>query len=92
MPRHAFLFICVQTFILTFLGEWGDRSQIATIALGAAHVRAPCQISTQHTNLKDVQNVYIVTIGTIIGHALCTGVAVLGGRWLSTKISIKHGT
>ncbi|KAF8760982.1 hypothetical protein RHS01_00245 [Rhizoctonia solani] len=53
--------IFVQTFILTFLGEWGDRSQIATIALGAAH------------------NVYIITIGTIAGHALCTGVAVLGG-------------
>ncbi|QRV76930.1 GDT1-like protein [Ceratobasidium sp. AG-Ba] len=66
--------VFVQTFILTFLGEWGDRSQIATIALGAAH------------------NVYIVTIGTIIGHALCTGIAVLGGRWLSTKISIKHVT
>ncbi len=31
--------VFVQAFVLTFLGEWGDRSQIATIALGAAHVR-----------------------------------------------------
>jgi Ca2+/H+ antiporter, TMEM165/GDT1 family len=30
--------VFVQSFILTFLGEWGDRSQIATIALAAAHV------------------------------------------------------
>lgn len=30
--------VFVQAFILTFLGEWGDRSQIATIALAAAHV------------------------------------------------------
>jgi putative Ca2+/H+ antiporter (TMEM165/GDT1 family) len=33
--------VFVQAFVLTFLGEWGDRSQIATIALGAAHVRLP---------------------------------------------------
>ena len=33
--------VFVQAFVLTFLGEWGDRSQIATIALGAAHVRPP---------------------------------------------------
>jgi len=32
--------VFVQAFVLTFLGEWGDRSQIATIALGATHVRA----------------------------------------------------
>ena len=38
--------VFVKEFVLTFLGEWGDRSQIATIALGAAHVRfcfaSPC--------------------------------------------------
>jgi len=72
----AFLFgpVFVQAFILTFLGEWGDRSQIATIALAAAH------------------NLYVVAFGTIVGHALCTAVAVTGGRYLSTKISVKHVT
>ena len=32
--------VFVQAFVLTFIGEWGDRSQIATIALAAAHVRS----------------------------------------------------
>ncbi|GJE89277.1 TMEM165/GDT1 family protein [Phanerochaete sordida] len=63
-----------QAFVLTFLGEWGDRSQIATIALGAAH------------------NVYLVTLGTIVGHGCCTALAVVGGRYVSTKISVKHVT
>ncbi|KAJ7043280.1 hypothetical protein C8F04DRAFT_1029384 [Mycena alexandri] len=66
--------VFVQAFILTFLGEWGDRSQIATIALGAAH------------------NVYLVTAGTVIGHSCCTALAVIGGRYISTKISVKHVT
>ena len=38
--------VFVQAFALTFLGEWGDRSQIATIALGAAHVSPPFYDST----------------------------------------------
>ncbi|KDQ52950.1 hypothetical protein JAAARDRAFT_39667 [Jaapia argillacea MUCL 33604] len=66
--------VFVQAFILTFLGEWGDRSQIATIALGAAH------------------NVYLVTLGTVVGHSCCTALAVIGGRYVSTKISVKHVT
>ncbi|KAJ2912098.1 hypothetical protein MD484_g8318, partial [Candolleomyces efflorescens] len=66
--------VFVQAFVLTFLGEWGDRSQIATIALGAAH------------------NVYLVTLGTVVGHGCCTALAVIGGRYVSTKISVKHVT
>lgn len=42
-PRFAFLQgifgrILLQSFTLTFLAEWGDRSQIATIILGAREV------------------------------------------------------
>ncbi|KAI8068574.1 hypothetical protein BC940DRAFT_237537 [Gongronella butleri] len=66
--------VFVQTFILTFLGEWGDRSQISTIALAAAN------------------DVYWVTTGVVIGHSLCTGVAVLGGRLLASKISVRTVT
>ena len=29
--------ILTQAFIMTFLAEWGDRSQIATIALAASY-------------------------------------------------------
>ncbi|KAJ3364502.1 hypothetical protein GGF32_001602 [Allomyces javanicus] len=66
--------IFVETFVLTFLAEWGDRSQIATIALGAAG------------------HVVSVMIGTIVGHSLCTGLAVVGGRMLASRISVRTVT
>ncbi|PNS15844.1 GCR1-dependent translation factor 1 [Sphaceloma murrayae] len=61
----------VQTFIMTFLGEWGDRSQIATIAMAAG------------------QDYWWVTGGAVVGHAMCTGVAVLGGRALAGRVSLR---
>lgn len=64
----------MQSFLLTFLAEWGDRSQIATIALAAA------------------KNPYGVTLGGCVGHSLCTGMAVIGGRILASKISEKTVT
>ncbi|KAF2191176.1 UPF0016-domain-containing protein [Zopfia rhizophila CBS 207.26] len=61
----------VQTFVMTFLGEWGDRSQIATIAMAAG------------------QDYWWVTGGAISGHGICTGVAVIGGRAIAGRVSIR---
>lgn len=63
--------VFLQALTLTFLAEWGDRSQIATIALAAA---------------KDPVG---VTIGGCLGHSICTGMAILGGRMLASRISEK---
>ena len=64
--------VAIQSFIMTFLAEWGDRSQIATIALASS---------------KDPVG---VTVGGVFGHCLCTGLAVMGGRLLASRISEKH--
>lgn len=63
----------VQTFVMTFLGEWGDRSQIATIAMAAG------------------QDYWWVTGGAIAGHSVCTGVAVIGGRAIAGRVSMRVG-
>ncbi|CAK9325913.1 unnamed protein product [Citrullus colocynthis] len=71
--RRFFLRFCtpifLESFILTFLAEWGDRSQIATIAL-ATH-----------------KNALGVAVGAILGHSICTSMAVIGGSMLASKIS-----
>jgi hypothetical protein len=32
-----------------------------------------------------------VSIGAVFGHSLCTGVAVIGGRMLASRISVRTG-
>lgn len=63
--------VFMKAFTMTFLAEWGDRSQIATISLAAEH------------------DVIGVTLGGCVGHCICTGVAVLGGRQLAEVIDEK---
>jgi putative Ca2+/H+ antiporter (TMEM165/GDT1 family) len=66
--------IFLESFTLTFVAEWGDRSQITTIILAAR------------------ENVLGVTLGGTIGHAICTGIAVLGGRIVAQRISVRTVT
>src|ERR1700737_2847017 len=76
--------VFVQTFIMTFLGEWGDRSQIATITLAAASGMASGGLHV------DVDFWYVI-VGTVVAHGICTAVAVIGGRLLASKISVRNG-
>lgn len=65
--------IFMQAFTMTFVAEWGDRSQITTIILSAR------------------ENLWGVITGGIIGHAICTGIGVIGGRMIAQKISVRTG-
>ncbi|KAL5553487.1 hypothetical protein UlMin_040888 [Ulmus minor] len=63
--------IFLKAFSITFFGEWGDKSQLATIGLAAD------------------ENPIGVVLGGIIGQALCTTAAVIGGKTLASQISEK---
>ena len=57
---------------MTFLAEWGDRSQLATIALAASF------------------SLFMVTLGALIGHFICTAAAVKIGEWISGRVNEKY--
>ncbi|CAL0316437.1 unnamed protein product [Lupinus luteus] len=63
--------IFLKAFSITFFGEWGDKSQLATIGLAAD------------------ENPFGVVLGGILGQALCTTAAVIGGKSLASQISEK---
>jgi len=61
--------LVTEACTLTIAAEIGDRSQLATIALGAA------------------ANPYGVFLGGTAGHCIATGMAVLGGSFISKYLS-----
>jgi putative Ca2+/H+ antiporter (TMEM165/GDT1 family) len=69
LARYPQIGIWIQAFVMTFLAEWGDRTQISTIALAAAN------------------DPVFVTLGAILGHGICTVIAVIGGRLVAGRIS-----
>ena len=68
------LAILIEAFTLTFIAEWCDRTQIATIALAARY------------------NAVGVAAGAVLGHAICTAIAVIGGKLIAGRISERQLT
>ncbi|XP_023344409.1 transmembrane protein 165 [Eurytemora carolleeae] len=66
--------VFTNTFGMTFLAEWGDRSQLATIVMAG---------------INDVAG---VCVGGVLGHFICTGLAVLCGALIAKKISVRKVT
>ncbi|KJH51368.1 hypothetical protein DICVIV_02487 [Dictyocaulus viviparus] len=66
--------IFIEAFTMTFVAEWGDRSQLTTIILAAR------------------ENIVGVISGGILGHALCTGIAVIGGKLVAQRLSVRTVT
>ena len=48
-------------------------------------------VSTVSAIFVFLQDIAVVIIGGCIGHFICTGIAVLGGRIVAQKISVKTG-
>ncbi len=66
--------IILEAFVLVFVAEWGDRTQIATIALAAE------------------KNPVGVSVGAILGHAICAIIAVNFGKILAGQITERQLT
>jgi len=61
--------VILEAFSLTFVAEWGDRTQIATITMASSH------------------HPYGVLWGAILGHIICTAIAVSCGKLIAKRIS-----
>ncbi|CAD7929352.1 unnamed protein product [Amoebophrya sp. A120] len=72
--KKSVLQVVGAIFAMTFLAEWGDKSQVSTVAMGAA---------------RDFGG---IVVGAILGHAVCTSVAIAGGKMLAKHISERQVT
>ncbi|CAN1296321.1 GDT1-like protein 5 [Linum perenne] len=92
--------ILLKAFSITFFGEWGDKSQVLLLLLSSigSVVVYCCQVCLQvdsavHTfqlatiGLAADENPFGVVLGGIVGQALCTTAAVIGGKSLASQIS-----
>lgn len=90
--RKSVLALVLQTFSLVFAAEIGDRSFLSTIGNVVCYFAL---VSAHHTliisliALSAALNPYAVALGATAAHASATGLAVLGGSFMSKFLSEK---
>lgn len=83
-----------STSVITSIKEWFNSSESRRIAIQSfvmtflAEWGDRSQIAT--IALASSKDPVGVTAGGVVGHCLCTGLAVIGGRLLASRISEKH--
>jgi len=78
-----------QAFLLSFLGEWGDRSQITTMALAATHRVAIVAIGTSLAHLACIA--VAVAAGALLARRLSLRHLTLGGAALFLLFGLMAG-
>lgn len=68
-----FLKVVFEAAVLVSMAELGDRSQFATLTMAAA----------THGFYQQLE----LILGVMFGHAICTGLAVLGGTLMAKRVS-----
>lgn len=72
-PLNSAWAVIWEAFVLVFVAELGDRTQFTTIFMATA----PAQVFS-FTGLL---------AGTLLGHALVTGLAVGAGKWIGQRVN-----
>ena len=88
-----------DTFTLTFFVDTNQTTDLSgsflTLNIDVADVLPTPPLPCFHPPAplsSFSENVFGVIVGGILGHAICTGSAVIGGRLLAAKISVRHVT
>lgn len=70
------------------LSSWGPKQQMLHIIV-LVHFNA--QTNNTQCSSSNSQDPFGVAVGGTLGHCMCTGLAVIGGRMIAQKISVRTG-
>ena len=64
-----------NTFAMTFLAEWGDRSQVGPHSFRSVYTSISAVLQLATIVMAGINDVAGVCVGGVLGHTICTGLA-----------------